>query len=60
LTSASTDGSSESGQLLCSVWCYCCRLSDRAGRCSATWYRDALVVSSSSLVGEPLGSSRHH
>jgi len=37
-----------------SVWG--CRLSDLTGWCSATWYGDILVVSSSSLVGEPLGS----
>jgi len=34
-----------------------CKLSDLAGWCSATWYGDAMVVSSSSLVREPLGSS---
>jgi len=35
------------------------RPSYRTGRCSATWYEDALVVSSIYLVGEPLESSRH-
>jgi len=39
-----------------------CRLLDLAGRCSAMWYEDALLVSSSSLMREPLGSSwrLHH
>jgi len=43
------EGGSRPGRLLRSVWG--CRLSDLVGWCSATWYGDALVVSSSSLVG---------
>ena len=50
-------GNSEPDQLLHSV--LGCRLSGLTGCCSATWYGDALVVSSSSLVGEPLGSPWH-
>jgi len=56
-TSVSTEDGSEPGRLLRSVWG--CRLSDLAGWCSATWYGDTLVVSSSSLVGEPVESSWH-
>ena len=51
----STEDGSGPGRLLRSVWS--CRLSDRAGRCSATWYKDALVVPFSCLVGDPLESS---
>jgi len=48
------DGSGP-GRLLSSVWG--CRLSDLARQCSAKWYEDALMVSTSYLVGEPLESS---
>jgi len=53
--SASTEDSSGPGRLLHSVWG--CRLSDRTGWCSATWYEDALVVSSY-LVGEAVSYSQ--
>jgi len=48
-TSASTEDGSEPGQLVHSVWG--CKLSDRTGWCSAMWYENALVVSSSYLEG---------